>query len=398
MVKPILWQWQAIDPLGKSHRGISLAASKGLMRQKLRDSGHHLLRLSRHPRPGRQCWHIRYQIAFLRQLATLLQAGISLNDGLALLGRQHPLPAWQALLLFLREQINLGAPLSTAIRECQLFPALVSAMIHTGELTGQLDTCCQRLAHQQQQQYTLQKMIVKALRYPLFIMLVALLVTATMIGLVLPQFASIYQTFNAPLPAITQGLLDLANFSGTWGGPLLLLLCGGGGVCYRLYCRTPSLQLRLQRLLLALPLVAPLLQSHHLCIIFTTLSLTQRTGVPLLQGLEATEVSLPGPLWPGAITRVREQIHQGTAFSCALASDPLFPPMAVQLIATGEASGTLDIMLEYLAAEYGEQAMAKATGLSATLEPLMMLIMGGLIGSLVVAMYLPLFQLGEILN
>ncbi|MBJ3813432.1 protein transport protein HofC [Shimwellia pseudoproteus] len=398
MASPILWQWQVIAPDGQYHRGVLLAASHKQASARLAEQGHHILALRRHPRPGRQYRHIRHRITFLRQLATLLQAGVSLDEGLSLLGNQHPLPAWQALLAGLRAGINQGQTFSVALAATGLFPPLVLALITTGELTGQLERCCQQLAQQQAQQHSLQQQVVKALRYPLFVLAVALLVSAAMVGLVLPQFAAIYQTFNAPLPALTRGVLGLADIASQWG-LTALLLCGllATGVPFARR-RYPVLLRVEQHLLLRLPLVSALIIDQRMTMIFTTLALTQHVGVSLLDGLTAAGSALPAPLWRECITRLQAQISAGETLSRAMEESPLFPALAVQMVATGEASGALDTMLAHLAEEFSQQAYARATALSATLEPVMMIVMGGIIGTLVVAMYLPLFQLGEILH
>lgn len=398
MPGPALWQWQAITATGQHRQGLILAPAKALATKQLADQGLHILRLRRHPRPGYQCWHIRHRITFLRQLATLLQAGVNLNDALGLLGRQHPLAAWQALAATIQARINQGQAFSDALTASGLFPPLVCALIATGELTGQLDNCCRQLARQLEQQHHLQQQVVKALRYPLFVLVVALLVCAAMVGLVLPQFAAIYQTFNAPLPALTRGVIGLAAFTGRWGP--VLLLAGGMLAAGIAAARRRSLRLRRagQRALLATPLIAPLIRNQRMSTLFTTLALTQGAGVPLPDGLAAAQTALPAALWQEAIVRLRADINAGEPLSRAMARSPLFPALAVQLVATGEASGALDTMLAHLAQEFNLQAHARASALSAALEPLMMAVMGGIIGTLVVAMYLPLFQLGEILH
>ena len=398
MALPGLWQWQAILPDGQYRQGVLLAASRRHAEASLAQKGLHIIQLRPHPRPGRRYRHIRHRIAFLRQIATLLQAGVSLHDALVLLAEQHPLPVWQALLAEMQTRIHQGQTFSATLAATGLFPPLVVALITTGELTGQLDNCCQQLARQQEQQHHLHQQVIKALRYPLFILLVALLVSIAMVSLVLPQFAAIYQTFSAPLPALTRGVMAAAAAASQWWLAWLASLATlaiGVNITRRHF---PEVKRAEQRLLLILPLVAPLIREQRISIIFTTLAMTQRAGVPLLDGLAAAGSGLPAPVWGENITRLQERIRAGESLSGGMAKSALFPALAIQIVATGEASGALDTMLGHLADEYRQQAHHRATTLSATLEPVMMIVLGGIIGTLVVAMYLPLFQLGEILH
>lgn len=397
MAQPKLWQWQGILPDGQYRQGVLLAITRHHAEASLAQKGLHIMQLRRHSRPGRRYRHIRHRIAFLHQIATLLQAGVSLHDALVLLAKQHPLPVWQALLTEMQTRIHQGQTFSATLAATGLFPPLVVALIATGELTGQLDSCCQRLARHQEQQHHLHQQVIKALRYPLFILLVALLVSIAMVSMVLPQFAAIYQTFSAPLPALTRGIIAAAEAASQWWLVWLVTLTAlatGVGITRR---HVPGVQRAEQRLLLILPVVAPLIREQRISIIFTTLAMTQHAGVPLLDGLDAAGSGLPAPVWRESMIKIQAQIRAGETLSGGMAKSTLFPAMAIQIVATGEISGSLDTMLAHLADEFRQQAHHRATTLSATLEPVMMIVLGGIIGTLVVAMYLPLFQLGEIL-
>ncbi|WP_058912265.1 protein transport protein HofC [Entomohabitans teleogrylli] len=391
-----LWRWSAIDNLGQYQKGTLLAKNKASAREKIANSSLHLLSLKQQRRPFQHPWHPLQIIQFIRQLAALLQAGIPLPEGLQLLARQHPVAPWQALLQDITHQITHGASFSGALNNSHgIFPPLFIALIHTGELTGQLEFCCQHLASQQEQQYQLYRKVKKALRYPLFIMAVALLVTTGMVGFVLPEFAAIYRTFNAPLPTLTRSVIALSEWC-IAAGPYLALLPGllAGGYSH-LRRGQPHWREKEQRLLLRLPLLAPLIRGQRLNQIFTTLALTQSSGLPLLKGLEAVEQTLNHPWWQAAIRRVKERITAGAPLSDAITAETIFTPLCIQLIRVGETTGAMDTMLNRLAHWHGEKANELADNLAATLEPLMMVTIGAIIGVLVIAMYLPVFQLGN---
>ena len=213
MAKFLLWRWKAIDQFGQVQKGAVLAEDATSVTDQLFNADLQLLHLRKTSHTRRGCWNIQQKIQVFRQLATLLQAGISLSDGLVLIAQQHPFEEWRALLKDIEQRVSNGTPFSAALRQWpKIFPALFIALIHIGELTGKLDECCKRLADQQEKLYQLRKKVMKALRYPLFIIVVALLVTIGMMSFVLPEFANIYRSFNAPLPAITAMVMAVSNW------------------------------------------------------------------------------------------------------------------------------------------------------------------------------------------
>ncbi len=343
-------------------------------------------------------WHPRYRGQIIHQLATLLQAGLPLAEGLELLAQQQTGAQWQALLRTLAQDLAQGISLSSALeRWPQAFPPLYLAMIRTGELTGKLDLCCFHLARQQQEQLQLSEKVKKALRYPLIVLLLALLVVMGMLTFVLPEFAAIYQTFNTPLPLLTKVVISAGEgLSSRW--PQLLLMAILPFLLNRLAHRRRSWLLRRQKLLHALPVVGKLIGGQRLSQIFTVLTLTQSAGISFMQGLESVEETLSCPLWRQRIHQVNTQIARGTAIWQALANSEGFTPLCLQLIRTGEASGSLDIMLENLARHHSERTHRQAEGLATLLEPMLLLITGAVVGILVVAMYLPIFHLGDAIS
>ncbi|KFD25371.1 protein transport protein HofC [Yokenella regensburgei] len=389
-----LWHWRGLTPQGEYISGTLWSPHRVAVVNTLEERHISALRIRR-CRVHSSHWHPQRSGEMVGQLATLLQAGLTLSDGLELLAAQHPSAQWQALLYQLARELQQGIAFSVALEAWpEAFPPLFIAMIRTGELTGELELCCQHLARQQESQHRLNLKVKKALRYPLIVLSVTLIVVVAMLGFVLPEFTAIYQTFNTPLPALTRGVIAAAALFHDSLIPLLAVLLSGALVAKRFH-RHPGWQLYRQALLLRLPLAGPLVLGQTLSQIFTVLSLTQNAGIAFLQGLGSVEVTLQNRWWQKVIHQVHEEVSQGSAIWQALAKHPVFPSLSLQLIRTGEASGALDRMLNNLAQHYQVQTEQLADELATLLEPLMLLVTGIIIGTLVVAMYLPVFHLGD---
>ncbi|EFE97914.1 protein transport protein HofC [Serratia odorifera] len=394
-----LFRWQAVDAQGELRQGAVLVEAKPQVYLWLIEQGLQPCRVGGGKRIGARQWRGEALIQFTRQLATLLQAGLPLVNTLQLLAQEHPCAAWRCLLADLGALVAQGQPFSEAIADYpQIFPQVYRQLIAIGELTGNLDRCCWQLAQQQDQQQKLQKKVVAALRYPLFVCTVALLVSIVMLVMVLPEFAKVYQSFDAPLPWFTQGLLALSSLL-IDVGPYLLTITAGVVAGYWRYLHPHSdWQRREQRLLLRLPLIARLIAGGCLSQIFRTLNMTQLAGLTLVDGLNAARLAIDNPFFRQALESIQQQLAQGVSFHRALGEQPLFPALCQQLVRVGEASGTLDTLLGKLAQWHEQQTHELADTLAQTLEPVLMLTVGAIVGGLVIAMYLPIFQLGNVLG
>jgi protein transport protein HofC len=392
-----LWQWSGLDDNGEQHEGVHWAEQRSEVLFTLQQRCIHPLSLRR--RPVRQAqWRGEHSSEIIHQLATLLQAGLTLPDGLQLLAKQQPSAQWQALLHTLAENLAQGETFSGALsRWPEVFPPLYLAMIRTGELTGKLDECCFKLASQQKTQLALARKVKKALRYPLIVLMLAFIVVLAMIYFVLPEFATIYQTFNTPLPALTRGVLACADILQQGSIPLIIGCLGLALLLGRLQKHPGWLRYQ-QRILLACPLMGPLVLGQKLSQIFTVLSLTQRAGIAFLQGLETVEETVTQPLWREVISRLHHDISQGSPIWQAMENSQVFTPLCIQLVRTGEASGALDQMLQKLADYHSEKTHQLAENLTSLLEPMLLVVTGAIIGTLVVAMYLPIFHLGDAIS
>ncbi|NYU11478.1 type IV pilin biogenesis protein [Enterobacteriaceae bacterium CCUG 67584] len=391
-----LWRWRALSPQGERQAGALWAPDKQTAWAILHGKALVPLELRRCVQQTR--WQAQHRYDIIHQLATLLQAGLTLSAGLALLAQQHPARQWQALLQSVADDLSAGCAFSDALKKWpHVFPPLYVSMIKTGELTGKLDECCRQLAQQQKTQQQLSAKVIKALRYPVIILGLAFAVVLAMVTLVLPEFAAIYKTFNTPLPALTRAVMGLANVLQERGAALLfsLIAITSGLLFLR---RKRRWRYATQRLLLNSPVIGPLVRGQKLSQIFTVLSLTQQAGIAFIQGLESTEETLECPFWQEKLQAIRHRIMQGLPIWSALNEADIFTPLCIQLVRTGEASGALDTMLSNLAQHHNEQTFQQADNLASLLEPVLLIVTGLIIGTLVVAMYLPIFHLGDAMS
>ena len=330
-----------------------------------------------------------------KQLATMLKAGLSIIDSLRLLIDDQPKPQWQYLLANISQQIVKGESLSIVLQHHHsVFPALYCEIIAIGELTGQLDHSFEQLTLHLEKTLELQKQIKKAMSYPLFLLSVSVLVIMVMMFIVLPKFSDIYQSFDAQLPYFTQLVIDFAN--GIQQNGLIVLLALMIGYFIFLYFFKKRYQLSIDRLKLRLPLFGQLIQSRCLMQIFHTLAITQQAGIPLLKGLIASANITGNDYYRDIIRKMINGIEQGNAFSQMLSS--YFPKLCVQLVHVGEESGSLDVMLNNLSLYYQQQNQTLTDNLVKSFEPLLMSFLALIIGGLVIAMYLPIFQMGDVIH
>ena len=387
-----LWRWRALTQEGEPRSGTLWAPDRNAAFIWLMRSALHPLTLTRCAQRHR--WQPHHCYEMFRQLATLLQAGLTLSHSLQMLAEQHPLKPWQALLQSIADELSEGAPFSESLKKWPaVFSPLHVSMVKTGELTGKLEACCSQLAEQQKAQQQLRAKVKKALRYPAIVLTLAVVVVLAMVTLVLPEFAAIYKTFNTPLPLLTQMVMGMAAFMQSYAPALLAALCVPLVAAWSLR-QNP----RWQRMLMHTPVMGELARGQKLGHIFTVLSLTQQAGIPFLQGLESAEETVESRYWQGILAGVREDIEKGHPVWSSFQKAAIFTPLCIQLLRTGEMSGTLDMMLANLARHHTEQTFQRADSLAALLEPVLLIVTGVIIGTLVVAMYLPIFHLGDAMS
>ena len=335
---------------------------------------------------------------FSRQLATLLKAGVPLLQAFEVMGRSGCNAALAALLGRLKQDVASGLGLADALqRHPAWFDALYCNLVRVGEQSGTLDRQLEQLAGMLEQRRALHKKVRKAMVYPLLLLLTGLGVAAILLLEVIPKFEGMFSGMGAQLPAFTQWVIDLSTGLSRFAPLLLVMGVVLGFAVRQLYRQHAPARLWIAQRVLGLPVFGQLLGQAALARFARSLATSYGAGVPLLDALGTVARVTGGDLHEQAVLRLRQGMANGQGLNQVMAAEPLFPPLLVQLTAIGESSGTLDQMLEKAASHYEEQVSQALDQLTSLLEPAIVLILGLLVGGLVVAMYLPIFQLGSLI-
>jgi len=342
-------------------------------------------------RPG-----IREKALFASKLSALVSAGVPIVRSLSLLSAQQKLPLFRRALEAITADVNQGGSLAAAMRRWPtVFDRLSIALVEAGEAGGVLDETLKRLARLLEDNARLQNQIKGAMGYPVAVLVIAILVFLGMTLFLIPTFATIFEDLGADLPLFTQIMLDLSNLLRS---PLALVLAGGlaiGGWMFVRYYATANGRRRVDAALLKLPLFGDLLQKTATAQFCRTFSSLSRAGVPILLSLEIVRETAGNSIISDAIMNARNDVLEGIPLSTAIASKQVFPEMAVSMLSIGEETGGLDAMLAKVADFYEDEVSAAVKALTSMLEPAMIVIVGGIVGSILLAMYLPMFSIFE---
>ena len=332
---------------------------------------------------------------FTRQLATLLKAGIALLQALDIIADGFENRHMRALVQSLKQDIAAGSSLAIALqKQPRCFDELYCNLIAAGEQAGALEALLERVATHLEKSEQLKARIKKAMTYPMTVLAVATLVSAILLIHVVPQFQGLFAGVDAQLPGFTLGVISLSEFmQHNWW--VLILVAGTGFAGLRkAYRSSTGFRHWLDARLLKAPVAGTLLKKSAIARYARTLSTTFAAGVPLVQALDSVAGATGNGLFKQAINRMRHDVSTGTQLNESMAVSGLFPGMAIQMTAIGEESGTLDTMLEKVASHYEADVDHLVDNLTSLMEPLIMVVLGGIVGALVLAMYLPIFQLG----
>ncbi|MEB3185204.1 MAG: type II secretion system F family protein [Cyanobacteriota bacterium] len=342
-------------------------------------------------RPG-----IREKALFASKLSALVSAGVPIVRSLSLLSAQQKLPLFRRALEAITADVNQGGSLASAMRRWPtVFDRLSIALVEAGEAGGVLDETLKRLSRLLEDNARLQNQIKGAMGYPVAVLVIAILVFLGMTLFLIPTFATIFEDLGADLPLFTQIMLDLSKLLRS---PLALVLAGGlaiGGWMFVRYYATANGRRRVDAALLKLPLFGDLLQKTATAQFCRTFSSLSRAGVPILLSLEIVRETAGNSIISDAIMNARNDVLEGIPLSTAIASKQVFPEMAVSMLSIGEETGGLDAMLAKVADFYEDEVSAAVKALTSMLEPAMIVIVGGIVGSILLAMYLPMFSIFE---
>ena len=398
VLKQIPFQWEGTDRRGNRVKGKSIASSEAALRSDLRRQGLVPTKIRKQSTLLRGGKVTASDIAiFSRQLATMLSAGIPLVQAFEIIGAGHENQAMQKLVLDVKSDVEGGTALAEALGKHPLhFDSLFVNLVSAGEQAGALETLLDKIATYKEKTEAIKKKIKKALFYPTAVMVVAVVVTTILLIFVIPEFESLFNGFGADLPGFTQMVINLSEFVRDKGW--LIAMAAGGGVWGFLAAkkRSRAFQQGIDRLSLKLPIVGSILNKAAIARYARTLSTMFSAGVPLVEALESVAGATGNIVFETATLQIRDEVATGQRLQRAMENTELFPNMVVQMVAVGEESGSLDEMSAKVADFYEEDVDNAVDSMSSLLEPLIMAILGVLVGGLVIAMYLPIFKMGAV--
>jgi type IV pilus assembly protein PilC len=395
---PFLWEGK--DRKGNRLKGRGLAKSEMEMRADLRRQGIAASKVKKESNLFKREGKVNAEdiAIFARQLATMLTAGIPMVQAFEIIGVGHDKPAMQKLVLSIKSDIETGNALNQALAKHPLyFDDLFVNLVEAGEHAGALETVLEKVATYKEKTEALKKKIKKALFYPAAVLAVAVIVTVILLLFVIPQFESLFKGFGADLPAFTAMVIAMSRWMQE-NGWLLLIIVGGAAFTFGyFYKRSRPMRQFIDRMSLQIPVIGPILKKAAIARFARTLATMFGAGVPLVEAMKSVAGATGNIVYQDAVLRMRDEISTGMRMQRAMENTGLFPNMVVQMIAVGEESGSLDDMASKVADFYEADVDAAVDGLSSLLEPLIMVILGVLVGGLVIAMYLPIFKLGAVI-
>ncbi|BCO33064.1 type II secretion system protein F [Thiohalobacter sp. COW1] len=400
-LKQDMFVWEGTDRRGNKVKGQTRANNQNLIKADLRRQGITPLKVKKKSAlaSGRRKKKIEPKdiAIFTRQLATMMSAGVPLVQAFDIIGRGHENPSMQELVMTIKTDVEGGSNLRDALAKHPLyFDELVCNLVEAGEAAGVLDTLLDKIATYKEKTEALKSKIKKALFYPTAVIVVAFIVTAILLIFVVPQFEELFAGFGADLPAFTRMVIDLSEFMQSYWWAVFGII---GGLIYgfmQAKRRSPAFNHTLDKIVLKLPIVGDILTKAAIARYARTLSTMFAAGVPLVEALDSVAGATGNSVYSNAVLRMRDQVSTGLQLQLAMNQTGLFPNMVVQMVAIGEEAGSLDAMLSKVADFYEQEVDDAVDGLSSLLEPLIMAILGVLVGGLVIAMYLPIFKMGQV--
>jgi type IV pilus assembly protein PilC len=392
--------WEGTDRNGKKVKGKSLANDEAAVRADLRRQGVVPTRIRKQSKglfEGGGKITTGDIALFSRQLATMLAAGIPLVQAFEIVGNGHENAAMQKLILTIKADVEGGSALAEALAKQPLyFDDLFVNLVEAGEQAGALESLLDKVATYKEKTEAIKKKIKKALTYPAAVLVVAFVVTTILLIFVIPSFEDLFRGFGADLPTFTRMVIDLSAFVRTQGWVIAMGI--GAAISAFLYFKKRSRKFRhfLDRLMLKVPVIGPIMQKASIARYARTLSTMFAAGVPLVEAMESVAGATGNIVYEEAVLTMRDEVATGQRLQQAMENTSLFPNMVIQMIAVGEESGSLDEMSAKVADFFEDDVDNAVDNLSSLLEPMIMAILGVLVGGLVVAMYLPIFKLGAV--
>lgn len=387
---------QKRDSVGGELEAPSLSQAKAILRQR----GVRVTKIKRKAKPlFTSNKPIKTQdIAFAaRQMATMIGAGIPVAQTLRAIGKGHENGSVENLMLDLSKEVESGSALSQSLKKHPVhFNRLFTSLTEAGEESGKLDTMLDRVATYSEKLEAIKSKVKSAMMYPIIVLFVSILVTILLLLFVIPQFESLFQGVGADLPTLTRTIVDMSEFMQEHWWKVFLVVAVVVTVFLMAYKRSSKMQFAMDRLLIRLPLFGVILKKSALARFSRTLSIIFGAGVPLVDGMDTVGAATGNRVYEQAVKDVKADVSTGQGLENSMARTGVFPNMMLQMVSSGEESGELEVMLDKVADFYEREVDDAVDALSSIIEPLMIVILGGIIGTMVLAMYLPIFKLAAV--
>ena len=396
--KEVIYSWQGTDRKGKRVKGEMKASGESFVRASLRRQGINVTRVRKASTFAKRGKVTDKDVTlFTRQLATMMKSGVPLLQSFDIVGKGHDNPAVAKLLGDIKIDVETGSSLSQAFRKYPLhFDPLFCNLVGAGEQAGILESLLDRLATYKEKILAIKGKIKSALFYPISIVVVAFIITAIIMIFVIPAFKELFSSFGADLPTPTLVVIALSDFFVAWWWAIF------GGIGFAIWFffytwkRSEKMQSTMDRLLLKVPLFGPLIRKATIARFARTLSTMFAAGVPLVEALDSVAGATGNRVYYDATKKIQSEVSTGTSLTASMQNAEVFPNMVLQMTAIGEESGALDAMLAKVADFFEAEVDDAVDALSSLMEPIIMVVLGTLIGGLVIAMYLPIFKMGQV--
>ena len=395
--KEVVFEWEGKDRNGKQVRGEIRAMGENQVKSALRRQGVTPSKIKKRRMSAGKAIKPKDLAIFTRQLATMMKAGVPLLQAFDIVGRGNPNPSVTKLLHDIRSDVETGTSLSTAFRKYPLyFDTLYCNLVEAGESAGILDQLLDRLAVYMEKTEAIKAKIKSALMYPITVLIVAFVVVTVIMIFVVPSFKQVFTSFGGELPAPTLMVIAMSEFFVKYWYLIFGVL--GGGVYFFLesWKRNIHMQEFMDRLMRKLPIFGALVEKSCIARWTRTLSTMFAAGVPLVEALDSVGGAAGNVVYLHATQKIQQEVSTGTALTAAMGNANLFPSMVLQMCAIGEESGSIDHMLGNCADFYEAEVDDMVAGISSLMEPIIIVVLGTVIGGIVVAMYLPIFKLGQV--
>ena len=396
-LQEVVYEWEGKDRNGKIVRGEMRAGGEAMVSASLRRQGVMVTKVKKRRIAGGKSIKPKDISVFTRQLATMMRAGVPLLQAFDIVSRGSTNPRVTKLLNDIRTDVETGTSLSTAFRKHPLyFDALYCNLVEAGEAAGILETLLDRLATYQEKTLAIKVKIKSALMYPVAVLVVAFVVVAVIMIFVIPAFKQVFTSFGADLPGPTLFVMAMSEFFVKYWWLIFGSIGGGLYFFFQSWKRSEKMQKTMDRLLLKIPVFGDLIYKSTVARWTRTLSTMFAAGVPLVEALDSVGGASGNAVFVEATEKIQKDVAAGSSLTTSMQSTGVFPVMVLQMSAIGEESGSLDHMLGKAAYFYEDEVDEMVKGLSSLLEPIIIVFLGGLIGGIVVSMYLPIFKLGQV--